>query len=74
MWTTLVNLLSDPACRSFAWGHIGDSWLCLLRGGVLHLRTRDHRLVQSMVNSRLIQPEEVRSHSESNFLFALIGG
>lgn len=73
MRSTLVVLLFDPAQATAAWGHIGDSRLYLFRAGALHLRTRDHSLVQSMIENGLCREEEAHSHPDTNVLFASVG-
>ncbi|HZW19958.1 PP2C family protein-serine/threonine phosphatase [Noviherbaspirillum sp.] len=73
MRSTLVVLLFDPARSSAVWGHVGDSRLYLFRGGAFHLRTRDHSLVQSMVDSGMLSQSEAARHPDANVLFASIG-
>lgn len=73
MRSTLVVLVLDTGAPCAVWGHVGDSRLYLLRHGATHFRTRDHSLVQSMVDGGLISPEEALTHSERNVLIASIG-
>jgi PPM family protein phosphatase len=73
MRSTLVVLLFDPGRRIAAWGHVGDSRLYLFRNGSLFLRTCDHSLVQTMVDSGVILPEQVSQHPEANVLFTSLG-
>lgn len=73
MRSTLVVLLFDPYRRAAVWGHVGDSRLYLFRNGAIHLRTRDHSLVQSMIDSGMIRRGEEHGHPDSNVLFASAG-
>ncbi|KIF80494.1 PP2C family protein-serine/threonine phosphatase [Noviherbaspirillum autotrophicum] len=73
MRSTLVVLVLDTEAPRAVWGHVGDSRLYLLRHGATQFRTRDHSLVQSMVDGGLISPEEALTHSERNVLIASIG-
>lgn len=73
MRSTLVVLVLDTDALCAVWGHVGDSRLYLLRHGATHFRTRDHSLVQSMVDGGLISAEEALTHSERNVLIASIG-
>lgn len=73
MRSTLVVLIFDPGRRTAVWGHVGDSRLYLFRNGALHLRTRDHSLVQTMVDSGMLLPEQADGHPESSVLFMSMG-
>jgi serine/threonine protein phosphatase PrpC len=56
------------------WSHIGDSRLYLLRKGQVHARTRDHTLVQQLVDAGSLQEDEVGTHPERNRLLQCLGG
>jgi serine/threonine protein phosphatase PrpC len=56
------------------WAHIGDSRLYLFRKGRIHARTRDHTLVQQLVDQGRIREEAVSSHPERNRLLQCLGG
>jgi protein phosphatase len=49
-------------------GHIGDSRVYVFRRGQLHQLTRDHTLVQTMVDLGQMTPEEAASHPRRNML------
>jgi protein phosphatase len=49
-------------------GHIGDSRLYLFRRGQLHQLTRDHTLVQTMVDLGELTPEEAATHPRRDML------
>jgi PPM family protein phosphatase len=56
MATTLTAILTDGL--RFGLAHIGDSRAYLLRDGGLHQLTHDHTLVQALVDTGRITPEE----------------
>jgi serine/threonine protein phosphatase PrpC len=53
--------------------HIGDSRAYLLREAVLYRITRDHSLVQRMVDTGLLTSEQAHQHPDSNILSRAIG-
>ena len=56
------------------WTHVGDCRLYLIRQGrVLH-RTRDHTVVQQLIDQGRIREEAIASHPERNRLLQCIGG
>ena len=64
--TTLVALLVDGTRVGV--GHIGDSRAYLLRDGELHQLTRDHTLVQSLVDEGRITADEAAEHPRRSVL------
>ena len=56
------------------WSHIGDCRLYLFRKGRIHARTRDHTIVQQLVDQGRIREEAVSSHPERNRLLQCLGG
>lgn len=56
------------------WTHVGDSRLYLVRQGRILHRTRDHTLVQQLVDEGRIREEAVATHPERNRLLQCIGG
>jgi len=56
------------------WTHVGDSRLYLLREGRILHRTRDHTLVQQLIDEGRIREEAVATHPERNRLLQCIGG
>jgi len=53
--------------------HIGDCRIYLLHGQQMRTLTRDHTLVQDMVDSGLITPEEARNHPKRHVLLRSLG-
>ncbi|HZN86380.1 MAG TPA: PP2C family serine/threonine-protein phosphatase [Burkholderiales bacterium] len=56
------------------WSHVGDSRLYLLRKGEVLVRTRDHTLVQQLVDEGRLPAADVSSHPERNRLLQCLGG
>jgi len=56
------------------WTHVGDSRLYLIRQGRILHRTRDHTLVQQLVDEGRIREEAIATHPERNRLLQCIGG
>jgi serine/threonine protein phosphatase PrpC len=55
-------------------GHIGDSRAYLFRNGALHQLTRDHTLVQSLVDAGVITAEQAAKHPHRHVLTRSLGG
>ena len=53
--------------------HVGDSRLYLYRDGNLTQITRDHSVVQELIESGQITEEEARSHPRKNYITRAIG-
>ena len=66
MGTTLTALLFDGV--EFAAAHIGDSRGYLLRDGGLRRLTRDHTLVQALVEDGRVAAEDAESHPRRSLL------
>lgn len=72
MGTTLVCcMVVDDAVALCA--NVGDSRAYLIRGGQLHQITRDHSLVQRMVEQNRLTALEARNHPHSNILLRTVG-
>lgn len=56
------------------WTHVGDSRLYLIRAARVLARTRDHSLVQQLVDQGRIREEAVCTHPERNRLLQCLGG
>lgn len=69
--TTIVGLaIADGAYRCF-WA--GDSRAYLLRNGELLRLSRDHSLVQEMVDAGILTPHEAERHQNSNIIMRAVG-
>lgn len=72
MGTTLTAMLwSGPR---FGLCHIGDSRAYLLRGDEFRQITRDHTLVQALVDDGRISPVEAASHPQRSLLLRALDG
>lgn len=56
------------------WTHVGDSRLYLVRDGRIVHRTRDHTVVQELVDTGRIREEASGTHPERNRLLQCLGG
>ncbi len=72
MGTTMV--LATICGDRLYFAHIGDSRLYLLRGDMLIQLTRDHSLVQTMVDRGEITPEEAAIHPLRHQITRVVGG
>ncbi len=73
MRATAVVLALDTARGLATWGHLGDSRLYGFRDGRLIVQTRDHSVVQSMVEAGYIKPDELRHAPQRGRLLAALG-
>ena len=73
MHSTVVALFVDLASREALWGHAGDSRLYVFRAGLMLSHTRDHSMVQSMVDAGLLMPEQLRRHPRRSELQSALG-
>ncbi len=71
MGTTVVVAIT---CGDTAYiSHVGDSRLYLCRDGQLSPVTRDHSVVQELIESGQINEEEARSHPRRHFITRALG-
>jgi len=73
MHSTVVCLVVDFVAHRAHWAHAGDSRLYWFRAGRLIDRTRDHSLVQSLVDAGMLTELEVRSHPKRSELRSALG-
>ena len=73
MHSTVVCLVVDFVAQRAHWAHAGDSRLYWFRGGRLLRRTRDHSLVQAMVDGGLLAPEQLTAHPKRSELRSALG-
>ncbi len=72
MGTTCVACLLVDANRAVI-GHVGDSRAYLLRQGRLQTLTRDHTIVEELVDRGLLSPDEAERHPYKNVLSRNLG-
>ncbi|WP_457356284.1 PP2C family protein-serine/threonine phosphatase [Roseateles sp. P5_D6] len=73
MHSTVVVLSIDLQERTALWGHCGDSRFYAFRDGVLAQRTRDHSLVQSLIDGGLLDEAGARVHPKRSELYSALG-
>jgi PPM family protein phosphatase len=59
--------------HKLSYGHIGDSRLYLVQRGVIRQLTDDHSMVNQLVKSGVLTPEQAATHEERNVLTAALG-
>lgn len=73
MSATVATVVLDRAHGNACWAHLGDTRIYLFRGGrQLHM-TRDHSLVQQLIDGGLAAGADPRTHKRRNVLYAAIG-
>jgi serine/threonine protein phosphatase PrpC len=72
MGTTLALLALDAGGATLA--HLGDSRVYQFRAGRIRWRTRDHSLVNQLLDAGVLQPEEVPHFSQRNVITRAIQG
>ncbi len=73
MRSTVVMLAVDRERNQAVWGHVGDSRLyCIRDGRILH-QTRDHSVVQSLVDAGYAEKDALRSHPQRSVLLSALG-
>ncbi len=73
MRATVVLAAIDIDRKEMVWAHCGDSRAYLFRRGKLIARTKDHSLVQQMVENGMLDDEAARLHPTRNLLLSALG-
>jgi len=73
MHSTVVALFVDLASGQALWGHAGDSRLYLIREGRIVAQTRDHSMVQGLIDAGVLGPEQARTHPKRSELQSALG-
>ncbi len=73
MHATVVTLWIDISSGHTFWAHAGDSRLYLVRRGAVRQLTRDHSLVQQLVDAGLLSADDARNHPKRNQLLFAMG-
>ena len=74
MRATVAALLID--CRNYtaSWAHLGDSRVYLFRKNKLYSVTKDHSLVQQLIDAGCCSADQLRTHPQRSVLCGAIGG
>jgi serine/threonine protein phosphatase PrpC len=73
MHSTAVCLVIDFIDHRAHWAHAGDSRMYWFRDGRVLARTRDHSLVQSLVDAGILAEGAVRNHPKRSELRSALG-
>ena len=73
MRATVLVLVVDTAQATARWGHIGDTRLYCFRRQRIVAQTRDHSVVQTMVEAGYLNPQDLRASPSRNALLAALG-
>jgi len=73
MSATVAALLVDGQGRRAVWGHLGDSRILHFRRGTLRTVTRDHSLVQRLVDAGYVTADRAAEHPGRNLLYGALG-
>jgi PPM family protein phosphatase len=71
MRTTIVVLVTDS--KRACWAHVGDSRLYCFEKGRIVFCTRDHSVVQAMVDAGELPPDQLRHNEDRNRLLRCLG-
>lgn len=73
MHSTAVCLVIDFVDHQAHWAYAGDSRLYWLRAGRVHARTRDHSLVQALVDAGVLTEQQMQAHPKRSELRSAMG-
>lgn len=73
MHSTTVCLVINRVSHRAHWAHVGDSRLYWFRDGRLKSRTRDHSLVQALVDAGMLDDRQLRVHPRRSELRSALG-
>ena len=73
MRATATVLAIDTVHHTAVWGHVGDTRLYLFRDGRVAVQTKDHSVVQKMVDAGYLTQDALRDSLQRSRLFAALG-
>ncbi len=73
MRSTVTVLAVDRMAWRASWAHVGDSRVYGFRGGRLRLQSRDHSVVQDLIDAGLGDASMLRKHPQRSVLLAALG-
>jgi protein phosphatase len=69
--STVVAILAHPGGAEIA--HVGDSRIYLIHSGAITQVTKDHSMVQEMVDRNIIKAEDAAKHPDANKIMRALG-
>lgn len=73
MRATVVVLAFDHVQQKACWGHVGDSRIYGFRSGHVRFQSRDHSVLQRMIDAGLGDAALLRTHPQRSVLLAALG-
>lgn len=73
MHATATVLLVDTLARRALWGHVGDSRVYGFRAGRVMVQTKDHSVLQRVIDGGVMDPVALRNHPQRNVLLYALG-
>lgn len=70
---TALAVLSTGDKAQLAIANVGDSRACLFSGGQLHQLTRDHSVVQALIDAGELARDDARTHPRRSLLTRALG-
>lgn len=74
MRATVAAVLIDCENQSASWAYLGDTRVYLFRKNKVYSVTKDHSLVQQLVNAGYCGADQLRTHPQRSVLCGAIGG
>lgn len=69
--STVVAMVIHPHGAEI--GHVGDSRCYRVRGHTIEAMTKDHSIVQEMVDAKMLTPEQAKDHPDANRITRALG-
>lgn len=73
MRATAAVICIDPRSGVACWGNVGDTRIYLFRDSRMVYRSRDHSLVQNLVDAGVLDSKAMRSHPKRSVLTSALG-
>jgi serine/threonine protein phosphatase PrpC len=73
MRSTVALLVIDLHTATASCAHCGDTRIYAFREGTVFMQTRDHSMVQTLVDANLLAASQMRRHPQRNVLFSALG-
>ncbi len=73
MRATAVVLAIDTVQHMAVWGHVGDTRLYCFRDGMVIAQSKDHSVVQRLVDAGYLTPAATRESTQRSRLYAALG-